>query len=103
MCMFMYILCMCMCSVFFRGFDSVYICAMYVFKILYFQNLYFFVKDAFCGSVGTGLSMCLVCIGVRSCTSESSHTPHKRELFGSCYCCCCCCCCSVVVLVNCNW
>jgi len=34
-----------------------------VFKILCFQNLFFFVKNAFCGSVGTGLSLCLVRIG----------------------------------------
>ena len=40
----------------------------------------------FCGSVGTGLSMCLARIGVRSCTSESPHIPHKRKLFGSCCC-----------------
>ena len=32
--------------------------------------------------------MCLVRIGVRSCTSGSPHTPHKRKLFGSCCCCC---------------
>jgi len=56
----------------------------YIFKIYIF-----FVKKVFCGSVGTGLSMCFVHVGVRSCTSGSPHTPHKRELFGSCCCCCC--------------
>ena len=30
------------------------------------------------------LSMSLVPVEVRSCTSESIHIPHKRELIGSC-------------------
>jgi len=39
-------------------------------------------KKIFCGSIGTDLSICLVRVGVRSCTSRSPHTPFKRELLG---------------------
>ena len=35
-------------------------------------------------SVGTDLFMCLVRIGIRSCTSKSPHTPLMRKKFKSC-------------------
>jgi len=46
-----------------------------------FTNIFkpFFPK-IFCGFIGTDLFMCLVRVGVRSCTFGSPHTPFKREL-----------------------